>query len=263
MFRKIVVCLIAMIVLTGCGAKSTETEKRNTQVEVISSLTVKSADEFLAELYLDGEIKLRVKESEATLTESPSKDINVLKQQYGLFDAGDGIIGIVFEDQTAVRPFIILDLFLYKENRLSKIYSSRDIIAKIQNISNNDEGISLSLPNYNASSTLDFTDPEFDRWKQKKSELASSGIQIDTNYCQDIQDDLIFSPTDYFIENADEQGNRRLLILSDVYTVGAKTPTIRDRAIIEFVMAGEAVGYADIMFERDAIGDHSLFDNFN
>ncbi len=261
MLRKIIVSFLLIILLTGCEINNVKTEKGNIDEELISSLSVKLIDEknpSKAELYFDGNIKLRVKDSEAIVLESTSdNDINALKQQYSLADIGNGVIAVVNKNHTAVRSYMILDLFKYKENRIYNIFSSNDILAKIQDINNENGTIDFSLPKFDVICTMKFTEEELNSWKQKKSQLESNNIKVDSDYYKDIQDNIIFSPVDYFIKDIGEQSDKEFLVLIDVYSVGSKSPTIRDRAIIDFVISADEIGYKDIVFERDSIdGKH-------
>ncbi|HEY8422624.1 MAG TPA: hypothetical protein VIL05_12945 [Thermoclostridium sp.] len=249
MIRRILALFIILTLIPGCGSFSTtENEKPDTVENLIHSISTNDGKS-KAELYIDKNIKLRINNKEEVVSELfDNNTVNKLKQRYSLFEAGDGVIAVVYKDHTAIKEYMILDLFMSKDDGIHKIFSSRDIFAKIKNV--DDDKIELCLPEYNANCTVSFTEEELGNWKQKRSELEDSNISIDDNFITEIQDNLILSPADYYVGDSGQSGNNSLYILMDVNTVGTMTPSIRDRAIIEFKLSKEGISYKNIIFER-------------
>ncbi|MDD4297352.1 MAG: hypothetical protein PHC69_10435, partial [Ruminiclostridium sp.] len=88
-------------------------------------------------------------------------------------------------------------------------------------------------------------------------------IEIDENFYIDIKDNLIISPLTYHIVDLNDSGIKEILILSEVKTVGAKTPSIRDRVVFVIENKNGAINTMDIVFEREQTDTQSPFAYFN
>lgn len=265
MLKKIPICLIILLLMSGCKSFIT-TENRNISEtrELIHSITT-SDGKSKVELCYDRNILLKIDNQETVVSEiiKNNEDIDELKKRYSLFEAGNRIISVVYKDLTAARAYIILELFKYKENQIDRIFSSRDILAKIRSFDEAEAEIEFSLPKYNAICSVKLTDDEQERWKEKKSELDNGSIKIDSDYFRDIQDNLVLNPIDYYIEDVEQSNDKKLYILLDVYTVGAITPSVRDRAITVFDLSKEYISFENIIFARDSTSDDTPFAYFN
>lgn len=260
MVRKMLICMMVIMLTSGCNSLNTTGNNVNSGGLIHSMST--GGGKTRVELYIDNNIGLRMNNSAIVVSETNvMNDVNVLKERYDLFEVWDGIIAVVYKDHTAVRPFMILDLFMLKDNQVQRIFSSRDISAEIQKVGN--DSVDFYLPVYDANCTVHFTEEELENWNRKKSELENSNISIDNIFFNDIKDNLILSPIDYYIKDIEHNRERKLYVLLDVYTVGSKTPSIDDRAIIEYKLLKENIGFENIIFNRKCKDDDAPFAYFS
>jgi len=262
MFRKILVCFTMMLVIAGCSRIGiTERENADDEKNLIHDISVNEGKD-RAELRLGESVYLKINNHQAEVFYRTKDDnINELKKRFGLSEIGDGIISVVYRDYTASGEFIIFELFLYKENKIDKIFSSRDLYAKIQGFDEGKGLIEFSIPEYNAACKIKLSEKELERWQEKRSEADGGSLIIDSNFLRGIENNLLLNPVDYCISDS-EQGNRKLYILSEVYTVGAITPSVRDRAVIEFDLTAGNISYLGLVLERDSENDNTLFSFF-
>lgn len=266
MLRRLLIYLITVILLVGCKENISIKEEVVKDDNIISTILVQSTDEETGnrlELYYDGKVKLRINETEVIVSENAfSNDIEVLKSKYNMFELCEGVIAVSNKEHSARRDNLQLDIFIYKSNEINKIWSSNEISAKIQNIHLDNKSIDISIPKYNITYTITFTDKELIKWEEKINELEANKIYINESFLQDIKNNLILSPIDYVVNDSSNNSNKELLVLLDVFSVGAKPPIVEDRAIIKFEISSKGIEYKYLLLERDIADDKLIFSNF-
>lgn len=264
MGRRILICLLLLLAAAGCSRPSTsEKENTNTAGQLIQSISVNNGQGKAEILLKDNSVNLKVYDNETVISDKAVSDnLDELKKRYSLFEAEKGIIAVVYRDHTVSREFMIFELIKYNESEMLKLFSSRDISAKIQSFDDNEGIMEISIPKYNAVYAIKLTNEELGRWKEKKGELDDESLVTDSEFLKNIEDNLLLNPVDYYIADMKQSGGKKLYILSEVYTAGAITPSIRDRAVIEFDLTAEDIKYSGIVLERDSSGNSVLFSYF-
>jgi hypothetical protein len=233
-----------------------------TEITSINLIQPDGRSPIKAELRCGKDITLRLGTLEAIVkTGLNGIDISVLKERYSLVDVGDGIVGVIEKVLSARGECIVVNFYKYNDEHIGKVWSNSDLSAQIQNIS---EGhVELYFPKYDFKHELQLTKDEMNHWEQKAAELKDNNIKIDDGYYSEIKDNLLIDAIAYHITNLDDSGEKKVMILSEVRTVGAKTPYIRGRAVITIKNNNGVLSMEDIVFERESTKGESLFDYFS
>jgi beta-lactamase regulating signal transducer with metallopeptidase domain len=215
-----------------------------------------------AELYCGKNITLHIGTLEVIVkTGIDDLDINALKNRYSLIDVGNGIIAVVEKVNSARGECIVLDFYEYNDEHIRKVWSSSDLSAQIQNI--NEDQFELYFPKFDFGHKLQFTKDELNYWEQKAAELRDNNVKIDDSYYLDIKENLLIDAIAYHITNLNDTGKKEVMILSEVRTVGAKTPYIRDRVVIIIKNNNGVISMEDIVFERESTKGETPFVYFS
>ncbi|NLC68889.1 MAG: hypothetical protein GX754_08975 [Clostridiaceae bacterium] len=241
---------------------SSQGDEAATEISSINLIQTDGKSSIKAELRCGKNITLRLGTLEAIVkTGLDGIDINILKERYSLVDFGDNIIGVIEKVPSARGEFIIVNFYKYNDEQIQELWSNSDLSARIQNISGG--YVELYFSKYNFKHKLQLTEYEMNHWEQKAAELKDNNIKIDDGYYSEIKDNLLIDAIAYHIENLDNSGEKKVMILSEVRTVGAKTPYIRDRAVITIKNNNGVLSMEDIVFERESTKGESLFDYFS
>lgn len=269
MKKKLLVMFVILCLLSGCrNARNTpDNDDKHSENNIVSGLRIMQADETTyieANLCFAENITLRIDTSEIiVLSGTGDYNIDELRNLYTLVDAGHGVIAVVGRVPSVSGEYIFFELYKYSGEFISRVWSSKELSAQIQNVNIINGQIDLYFPQYDISHKLQFTENEQSRWEQKIAEFKNSNIKIDENYYITIKDNLIISPISYRIVDVKDSGTKEILILAEVKTVGAKTPSIRDQAVIKIKNANGAISMKDIVFEREPTEVQSPFAYFN
>ncbi len=296
MMKKLILSFVLSLIFLGLAITiySSVVGTKSDTSEVISSLQFTSQDRKApvdAALYFTDKVVLRIDKTEIainTATETmadadvetdiaadvnTSADIDVnadaeknnigeLKKHYTLEDMGNGIISVIHTMQSARGEYVQLDLFSYRDKQINKLWSSRDLSAYIQALNTEKRQFVIGLSN-STTRTLDFSDDELIRWKQRVAELEMNKIKIDDTYFSSIHDCFLIEPLTYRIQTKSDSLEKEMLILAGIRTVGSKSPYIRDRAVVTLAMDNGVISIGGIVFERDHTDTASTFASFH
>ena len=263
MKKNLLVMLVILFMLTGCAndKNTSNSEYTYSDKNIIAGIRITHIE---ANLCCSENITLNIDKSEIVVKNGTDDyDIDELRNRYSLVDAGLRVIAVVEKVPSANGEYVLFELYKYNDKRISKVWSACDLSATIQNVNTEDGQLNIYFPQFDISHKLQFTEDEQSRWEQKLSELKNSNIEIDENYYTDIKDNLIISPLTYHIVDLYDSGIKEILILSEVKTVGAKTPSIRDRVVFIIESKNGAISTKDIVFEREQTDTQSPFAYFN
>jgi hypothetical protein len=269
MKKNLLVMLVILFMLTGCAndKNTSNSEYTYSDKNIIAGIRITQPNEkthIEANLCCSENITLNIDKSEIVVKNGTDDyDIDELRNRYSLVDAGLRVIAVVEKVPSANGEYVLFELYKYNDKRISKVWSACDLSATIQNVNTEDGQLNIYFPQFDISHKLQFTEDEQSRWEQKLSELKNSNIEIDENYYTDIKDNLIISPLTYHIVDLYDSGIKEILILSEVKTVGAKTPSIRDHVVFIIENKNGAISTKDIVFEREQTDTQSPFAYFN
>ena len=269
MKKNLLVMLVILFMLTGCANDKNTSNNDFTYLDknIITGIHITQPEGktyIEANLCCSENITLNIDKSEIVVKNGTDDyDIDELRNRYSLVDAGLRVIAVVEKVPSANGEYVLFELYKYNDKRISKVWSACDLSATIQNVNTEDGQLNIYFPQFDISHKLQFTEDEQSRWEQKLSELKNSNIEIDENYYTDIKDNLIISPLTYHIVDLYDSGIKEILILSEVKTVGAKTPSIRDHVVFIIENKNGAISTKDIVFEREQTDTQSPFAYFN
>lgn len=217
------ILLMIVLLLSGCG---------NLKDSPISE----------TELHRDENKALRLDEAELIIKTGELND------KYELVDMTRDIYAVI-EKVLSVRGENY-NIFFYKYDgeEILDIGSDRSLEACISEIDTLNGSFVLQFNGFDLEHKLMFTKEELLSWEKKIAQLNDSGILIDDKYYEDIAENLLFSVTDY---NIDEIEKGKIDILAEVRTVGSMTPYIRDEAWFSIDFKSGKFSLNQIVFLRE------------
>lgn len=224
-----------------------------------------------ANLFYDGDIRLRVNETEKIIESlaqdevfSYSGQLSSIDKLYDLrFIEESQLLGVVHKNFQMRSPNVDFTLYDYKDDIINQIWSVDELNIEIKNILLEEEKVDLAFPLVNKEYTINLTQEELEESKVIINELVDNGIVIDKEFMNDIKYNILCNICDLLLTDYNEDGYEELILLADIYTVGARTPLrINERVIFIFNISTESIECIDIIFKRDVGKENFPFTYF-
>lgn len=144
-------------------------------------------------------------------------------------------------------------IFVINKNQLISLWSSNEIVVKLQNVNKNEIEISCSFSP--EPIILKLTEEERQSVVDKMTLLEENGVKIDESLWKSIQENLLCEITGCHWLDVDGDGDDEMIISIYYHTVGALTPvSLRENGIMIFEV-GKSVKLSKVIFERDNTDD--------
>jgi hypothetical protein len=189
---------------------------------VLSKISFKDSEqmEHTAILTQEDGVYLHIDDSKI---EIETVDSNLQRDSYTMENIDSMIV--VFTHYVTARSYNVeFTFFTYEDQVIQKVYSSVDMSCTINSLQIDQGEATIGLPLTDSYFTYLLTNTERERSEDVIDELKENLIHINDEFIESIAENMICSPIEIEIADVNNDGNKDVLLLTNISTVGARTP---------------------------------------
>lgn len=295
MNRSIISVCVILILLVGCvHNNSNMIHKHDSSVEIsdhiinedttsnidiskerinLGKLTIDvNNDESIDNVYLyyEDSLTLEINDTKFDLEDSEldcgitNEGLKMNSEMYKLYYIKENhTIGICYNCPYFKEKRVYFGLYGYDDDSITNMWSSETIDVELTELRLDEQKVYSGFPFADIYHYIDLTDRESEESVSIINELKENGVKVDNNLLMEIKDNIVCNTRELIFEDYNNDGNKELMVLATIYTVGAKTPvSICEDVIFIMDVTSEHIQCTDIVINRETDSRESPFKYF-